>query len=204
MVDSFWADVGGGGGDDLFEVPREEVGVGGEHEGDGAAEHGAGVGVSVEEFGDDFSAGELADDFLVKGANFGFLEGAVLVVLGIPGDGADAGEGGAGEVSLNSGGGKDGVGDVLRDVHGGGFGEVIADVSSAGDEEEAAEVSVLHDFTPVGLVFAVTGAGEAHAVGVCALLDSPLDGALDAALVDDSSPAAEGGDSEGGALFVIA
>lgn len=203
-VDSFGADVGGGAGDDFLKVPGEEVGIGGEHEGDGAAEHGAGVGVSVEHFWDDFSAGELADDLLIKGADLGFLEGAVLVVLGVPGDGSDAGEGGAGEVLLDSGGGKDGFGNVLGDEHGVGLGEVFADVAGAGDEEESAEVSVLHDLAPVGFVFAEAGAAEAHAVGVGSLFDGPLDGALDAALIDDSGPATEGGDAEGGSLLSVA
>lgn len=203
-IDAFWADIGGGGGDDFFEIPGEEVRVGGEHEGDGAAEHGAGVGVSVEELGDDFSIRELADDLLIEGADLGLLEEAVLVVPGAPLDGADAGEAGGGEISLDSGGSEDGLGNVLRDVHGEGFRKVIANVTGSGDKEESAEISVFHDFAPVGLVFAVAGAGEAHAVGVCALLDGPLDRALDAALINDAGPSTERGDSEGGALFAIA
>lgn len=188
VVYSWGGDVCGGGGDDFLEVPGEEVWVCGEHEGDGAAEHGTGEGVAVEFVWVDFSVWGEEWDFVVEGADFWFLDGAVFVVFCVPFDWAFAGEGGSGEVLLDSSGGEDGFWYVFWGAHLdwglGGLGEVTC----AGYEVEAAEGAVFHDFSPVGAVLSEVWSGEAHAVGVCLLLDGPLDGGFYAGGVDDACP----------------
>lgn len=191
VVDAFGADVGGGGGDDFFEVPGEEVGVGGEDEGDGATEHGTGIGVAVEQVEVNAAVGELCRDGGVEGADFRFLHDAILVMLVVPLDRSDAGEFSFGQVFLNASSSKDSVGDALRDVHEEGVGVVACDIASSRDEEEAAKVAVFHYFAPVGTVITKAPAGKAHAVGVSALFDSPFDRLLNAVSVNDASPLAE-------------
>ena len=187
--------VGCGVDDDFTGFPGFELRIGGEHEGDGSAEHRTGEGVPAAGGGGVASEGRQKRNPEVEGADFRLVDPSLAVMLGLPFDRTLAGKGGPAEVALDAGSGKDGVGNVLGGAHLDGDGLVPGKVPGAGDEMNSAEGSVFHQLSPVRAVVAQAGTGEAHAVGVGALLDGPLHGLLDMGHGDHAGPAGLRGES---------